>query len=430
MKKSLFALATVGAFAGAAQAQSSVTVYGIMDVGFQGVTSRGPLTTTNTSPTKQNFTRFAGEGSETTSRLGFRGTEDLGGGTRAFFTAEFALAPTDGTLSGNANGGLFNRQAFVGLAQKGIGQAAIGTQYTPIHTAVGRTDPGQQNNMVGSVIYTTNGSQGNGQTATSYTVRYNNSLTLQTERIAGFQLNAIYSNNNGVGNNTTTSLPFNNAVAYARATSAPTASTTNVTATGFGQVDNNAWGVGLNYVWDKLNVDVAYQTSKNTTTLGGAATATAAAPGSAAIAANPVNVMGTNLMQAQTYAGAVYDFGILKAYAGYINAKYESTNNANSYVTRSGQQIGVRGNITKTIEGWASAGSGKITAGSGIQLPTAVGSGGITGQNFTAYQVGSNYWLSKRTNMYAIFGSTQVSSSAVNMSEGASSYGVGVRHTF
>jgi hypothetical protein len=164
--------------------------------------------------------------------------------------------------------------------------------------------------------------------------------------------------------------------------------------------------------------------------LGGVANTAAAAPGSAAIAANPVNVMGTNLMQAQTYAGAVYDFGILKAYAGYINAKYESTNNENSYVTRAGQQIGVRGNITKTIEGWASAGSGKITAGNGIQLPNAVGSAGITGQNFTAYQVGSNYWLSKRTNMYAIFGSTQVSSSAVNMSEGASSYGVGVRHTF
>lgn len=426
MKKSLFAIAAVGAFAGAAQAQSSVTVYGIMDVGFQGVTSRGPLTTTNASPTNQNFTRFSGEGSETSSRLGFRGTEDLGGGTRAFFTAEFALAPTDGTLSGNTNNGLFNRQTFVGIAQKGIGQAAIGTQYTPVHMAVGRTDPGQQNNMIGSIIYTTNASQGNGQTATSYTVRYNNSLTLQTERMAGFMLNAIYSNNNGVGNNTSTSLPFNNTIGLARSTTTSySASTTNVTATGFGQVNNNAWGVGLNYVWNKLNVDVAYQTSKNTTTLGGTVVASAA-PGSAAIAANPVNVMGTNVSINQTYAGAVYDFGILKAYAGYINTKYENTTNSNAYVTRAGQQIGVRGNITKTIEGWASAGNGKITAGTGI-LTTATSQ---QGQNFTAYQVGSNYWLSKRTNMYAIFGSTQVSSSGLNMSEGASSYGVGLRHTF
>jgi len=85
MKKSLFALAAVGAFAGAAQAQSSVTVYGILDVGFQGVTTRAPYSSTNMSQVKSNATRFTGEGSESTSRLGFRGNEDLGGGTRAFF---------------------------------------------------------------------------------------------------------------------------------------------------------------------------------------------------------------------------------------------------------------------------------------------------------------------------------------------------------
>ena len=51
-------------------------------------------------------------------------------------------------------------------------------------------------------------------------------------------------------------------------------------------------------------------------------------------------------------------------------------------------------------------------------------------QNFTGYQLGTNYLLSKRTNLYAIYGSTQVSNSSVAVSEGGSSYGVGVRHTF
>jgi len=427
MKKSLFAVAAATAFAGAAQAQSSVTVYGIMDVGFQGVTSRGPLSTASgfANETKQNFTRFSGEGAQSTSRLGFRGTEDLGGGTRAFFTAEFGLDPAANTLSGNTNNGLFNRQAFVGIAQKGIGQAAIGTMYTPIHMAVGRTDPGQQNNMVGSVIYTTNASQGNGQTATSYTVRYNNALALQTERLAGFQFNAIYSNNNGESNNTTTSLPFNNTVPFARGTSLPTTFTTNVTATGYGQSNNSSWGIGANFVWDKLNVDVAYQGSKQTTFNGGSQP-TAAAPGSAAVGANPVNVLGTSVGMEQLYAGAVYDFGILKAYAGYISAKYTAAYNSNAYMERAGQQIGIRANLTKTIEGWASAGNGTMTAGSGV-LPT--GTTRAT-QDFTAYQVGANYIMSKRTNLYAIFVSTQVTSSSLNMSEGASSYGVGVRHTF
>lgn len=429
MKKSLFAVAALGAFAGAAQAQSSVTVYGIMDVGFQGVTTRGPASTTNTLPTNANYTRFSGEGAQTTSRLGFRGTEDLGGGTRAFFTAEFGLNPTDNNLSGNANSGLFNRQAFVGIGQKGIGQAAIGTQYTPIHMAVGRTDPGQQNNMVGSVIYTTNTSQGSGQTATSYTVRYNNALTLQTDRFAGFQLSGIYSENSGTANNTTTAIPFNGSQPLTSTTARLTG--VNATGAGFGQSNNNAWGLGLNYVWQKLNFDVAYQSSKNTTTLGGATTGTGLNPAlpaaSATVGQIPTNVMGTNVRMNQMYVGAVYDFGILKAYAGYINAKYESVNNANVYLTRAGQQIGVRGNITKTIESWASVGNGTVDAGSGVGVTNG---GGQATQNFTAYQVGANYWLSKRTNMYAIFGSTQVSSSSVNMSEGASSYGVGLRHTF
>jgi predicted porin len=411
MKKSLLALAAMGAFAGAAQAQSSVTVYGILDVGFQGITSRGPLSSSNSAQTNQNITRFSGEGSETTSRLGFRGTEDLGGGTRAFFTAEFGLSPTDVTLSGQGGNGLFNRQTFVGLGQKGIGQAAIGTQYTPVHLAVGRTDPGQQNNMIGNVIYTTNASQGSGQTATSYTVRYNNALTLQTDRMAGFQLYALYNNNNSSSNNTPASIGTSTATA----------------ATGFGQSNNTAAAVGINYVWNKLNIDLALNSSKNTTYAAGSQTAAAAPASAVANTVNaPANALGTSVGMTQAYAGATYDFGILKAYAQYINAKMSSNLNSNAYLQRSAQQIGVRGNLTKTIEGWASGGTGRYTSGA---LNSLTATSNATA-NFTGYQVGTNYWFSKRTNAYAIFGSKQVSSTSLNISEGGSSYGVGVRHTF
>ena len=411
MKKSLFAIAAVTAFAGAAQAQSSVTVYGIMDVGFQGVTSRGPNGATGTgvsTNTNTNITRFSGEGAQSTSRLGLRGTEDLGGGTAAFFTAEFGLAPTDATLSGNSNNGLFNRQTFVGLSQKGIGRAAIGTQVTPIHMAVGRTDPGQQNNMVGSVIYTTNVSQGSGQTATSYTVRYNQALTLMTERMAGFQLNAIYNNANSSANNQTSG------------TAAGTA--------GFTQANNEAWGIGANYVWKKLNVDAAYQTSKSKNYSGNVQTA-AALPATQTIGTTASNPLGTSLGSTQFYAGAVYDFGILKAYAGYVNSKYSSNVNSNNYVQRSGQQLGVRGNWTPKIESWASLGNGAVSAGAANGFGAA-GNQAQASQNFTAWQLGTNYIMSKRTNLYAIYGQTQVSSSTINISEGGSSYGLGLRHTF
>jgi len=389
MKKSLLAVAAIGAFASVAQAQSSVTVYGILDVGFQGVTTR-------VGNQKTNKTLFTGEGSESTSRLGFKGTEDLGGGTSAFFTAEFALYPTNSTLSGDANTGLANRQTFVGLKKNGIGAAAIGTQYTPVHLAVGRTDPGQQNNMLGNVIYTQNTASGNGQTTNAYTTRYNNALTLQTDRMAGFQAYGIYNNNNSNQNDPDTTQTVGN---------------------------NTALGLGINYVWQKLNVDFAMNSSKQQTITGTTNTA-AALPVSNSLTA-VANVLGTSIGILSNYAGVTYDFGILKAYGQYINTKYTSNLNENNRVQRAAQQIGVRSFVTPTIEAWASVGNGTFTAGDNAAFTTT----SLT-QKFTGYQLGSNYLLSKRTNLYAIFGSTQVSNSSIAMSEGGSSYGVGVRHTF
>jgi len=400
MKKSLLALAAMGAFAGAAQAQSSVTVYGILDVGFQGLTTRAPSSTG--TPVKTNTTGFTGEGSQSTSRLGFRGTEDLGGGTRAFFTVEFGLNPTNATLSGNNNNGLFNRQSFVGLSQKGIGQFAIGTQNTPVHNAVGRNDPGQLNNILGNVIYAPTTSTGAGQTTFAYTVRYNQALTLQTERIAGFQLNAIYNNSN---------------------------TDTNQLATSGGSTNNNAYGGGINYVWQKLNVDFAYQASQSTN-WGAQQTTGPALPATQTIGQTVSNPLGAAVIQNQMFAGAMYDFGILKAYVQYISNKVSNQANTGQYIERTAQQIGVRGNLTKTIESWASAGTGRFT-GQNLAGTNAVFTDNASAtQNFTGYQLGTNYIMSKRTNLYAIFGSTQVSSSSLAASEGGSSYGIGVRHTF
>ena len=416
----------MGAFASAAQAQSSVTVYGILDVGFAGTTSRStsnpsaPNAIANfaTQPViRTNTTGFSGGGSESTSRLGFRGTEDLGGGTSAFFTAEFALNPTDQNLSGNANGGLFNRQTFVGLKKNGIGETAIGTQYTPIHLAVGATDPGQQNNMVGSIIYATSAAQGNAQTTTSYTVRQNQAITAKTEDLAGFVLSAMYVNNN------------RDSTQYAAGS--------NTGVSQGGTTNSSGFGVGANFTLQKFYATAAYQSFKNETDnanafgvysagavpsdpariIVGAAGATVSGNGLGTVTQN-----GTNITDNQTYGAATYDFGILKAYANYINRKATLTTNSASYLQRSGQQLGVRSFITPTIEAWASAGNGRYTA-LGVANPTA---------NFTAYQLGTNYLLSKRTNLYAIYGATQVSSTGTttNSSFGASSYGVGVRHTF
>jgi predicted porin len=407
MKKSLFAIAAVTAFAGAAQAQSSVTVYGILDVGYVGTNTRVPASSTTaggaiTTPAYKTSSNTLGQSAESTSRLGFKGTEDLGGGTSAFFTAEFQLYPQDGSLSGsaassittgtsaNSYGGLQNRQTFVGLSKKGIGQAAIGTQYTPVHVAVGKTDPGQQNNMVGSVIYPANGS---GTTTGAYTVRSNNAVTAQTEVMAGFQASAMYAINN------------QDRTQYATNSTATTAG---------GNTNNTGWGLGLNYTWNKLFATANYQSFKNENNTG-ASTIPAGA-----------NNYGSNVSDNQTYVAATYDFGILKAYAGWVNRKVTSGLDSNAYAKRSGQQLGVRSFITPTIEGWANIGNGRYTS-FGSNSPTA---------NFNSWQLGANYLLSKRTNLYAIYGSTATSSTSAapfypqGTSAGASQYALGVRHTF
>ncbi len=405
MKKSLFALAAVGAFAGAAQAQSSVTVYGILDVGFAGQTSRVP-SVDGAASYKTNSTAINGGGNETTSRLGFRGTEDLGGGTRAFFTVEmqFNIA--------NANNftNMTNRQSFVGLGQKGIGQVAIGTQYTPVHLNMAATDPGQQNNIFGNVIYAVNSATTNAAYPASYTVRQNNSISIQTDRFAGFRVLGLYSNNNSDRSQIGTDNQYTSAQATA--------------STAGGNTNNTFWGLGADYQWQKLLATFNYQVVKNETN-NSAQTINAISSN----VSTTQNEIGVNVQSTQMYAGATYDFGVLKAYAQWISNKIEGGLNSNTYGKRTAQQLGVRGFITPKIEGWASAGNGRTQA-YGVGEPTA---------NFTGYQIGTNYWLSKRTNLYGAFGSTQTStvrtnSSAtandINGAAGNSMYAIGVRHTF
>jgi predicted porin len=397
MKKSLLAVAAIGAFASAAQAQSSVTVYGILDVGYVGSNQRLATSTVN----KTTVGGFA-SGGQSTNRLGFKGNEDLGGGASAFFTYEVALSVNDANSTVTASNQ--NRQAFVGLAKKGLGNAAIGTQYTPIHIAVGATSANGQNNVMGDIIYPSNTLANyntttpantvapNGQNIGSnagYTVRTANMLKLQSEVLAGFQATAFLTANGNDSNQTGTG----------------------ATATG-GQNDRNGYGGGLNYGWQKLLITANYQSLKANQIAGAPAAATF---GSAAQS-------GVNIKDNQFYTGATYDFGILKAYVQYINRKATSELNTAQFVQRTAQQIGVKANLTPTIESWASVGNGSYTA-FGASLPKA---------NITAYQLGTSYYLSKRTNLYAIYGATGTSNTAgaSNAAYNGNNYAVGVRHTF
>jgi predicted porin len=114
MKKSLLALAALTAFAGAASAQSSVTLFGIVDAGVARLSGGGK---TKIGMTNSGYN---------SSRFGVRGVEDMGGGMQAGFWLEGQLTNDDG----NAAGLNFQRRSTVSL-MGGFGEIRMGRDYTP-----------------------------------------------------------------------------------------------------------------------------------------------------------------------------------------------------------------------------------------------------------------------------------------------------------
>lgn len=129
MKKTVLALALLGASAGAAQAQSPTIVYGLIDLS---------VSTVSSGAAKNARTLQMNPGGGNQSIFGFRGAEDLGDGMAAIFGLQMALQPDTGgggnaaALSGtNAPvSSLFNRQSYVGLQSK-LGTIKLGRDFTP-----------------------------------------------------------------------------------------------------------------------------------------------------------------------------------------------------------------------------------------------------------------------------------------------------------
>lgn len=169
MKKSILALALMGAFSGAALAQSSVTIYGIADAGLR------------------SFDDGAAAGSKLQlqsgqingSRLGFKGTEDLGSGLKANFVLEMGLNLDDGS---SGQGATFGRIATVGLAGD-FGSVDLGRDKTPANKFVDGFDP-----FASGFI-----NSGNGLQSVFYTGgRTNNAIYYSSPSLSGFSAAASY----------------------------------------------------------------------------------------------------------------------------------------------------------------------------------------------------------------------------------------------
>lgn len=157
MKKNLVALATLAA-AGVASAQSSVTLFGILDASVSHYATKSVFQPTNPSQAaplvppagqKQSQTVLANSGYNT-SRLGFRGTEDLGGGMAAGFWLEAGLNNDDGRGSSSAGDLQFNRRSTVSLSGD-FGELRLGRDLTPTYWNDWTFDP-HGNNGVGTTL--------------------------------------------------------------------------------------------------------------------------------------------------------------------------------------------------------------------------------------------------------------------------------------
>lgn len=132
MKKTLIALAAVAATS-AAFAQSTVTLYGIADVGY------GATTTKDAAGATTGKTSGMVSGVQSGSRWGIKGSEDLGGGLKANFNFEQGFSVATGVTSAFDKDSGFLRRSVLEL-EGGFGKLGMGLDYTPSFSLVGATD--------------------------------------------------------------------------------------------------------------------------------------------------------------------------------------------------------------------------------------------------------------------------------------------------
>lgn len=178
MKKSLLAAAVIAALPFAAQAQTSVTMYGIADANI-GMKDAGGTT--------KNF--FAVEsGGQSTSRWGVRGSEDLGGGLSAVFQFEAGVK----TDTGASDAAFWQRTSTVGLAG-GFGTVRLGRTYTPSFLQQGSWDVLGYGLYGNHLSWSVNPTNLGTNSATAGSVRFSNGVFYNSPNWGGFTVNAAYS---------------------------------------------------------------------------------------------------------------------------------------------------------------------------------------------------------------------------------------------
>lgn len=220
MLKKMTAAAAIAAFASLAHAQSSVTLYGLIDTGISYVNHSAVGTTGSAKRFKYD------DGVAQGTRWGLRGSEDLGSGLKAIFLLENGFNTGTGAI--NQGGAMFGRQAYVGLSKNGIGSLTFGRQYTFSTDVLGNQYSAGTNTVAGNYAYHINDFD---QLVNS---RINNAVKFSSANFSGVTFGALYGFSNQAG---------------AFSGSAPVNGSTG---------SSRAYSFGLNYAAGAFSIGAAY----------------------------------------------------------------------------------------------------------------------------------------------------------------------------
>jgi predicted porin len=381
MKKLLIATAALAMVAGTAQAQSSVTVYGSYDLGY--VSSEYTNIGGSVANTAQrqvsgiNSGGAAGNGALTSNRIGFRGTEDIGGGITAGFNLEYgfggaatgndALAAVDNSAAGSAATlSVTPRESKVSIGSPKLGRVEVGYGTTGLHATAAGHRAISGSNFVGDVSYASDSVSGVDSRIHLNAVRMNG-VTYKSPVLSGFDVRVDAGNDRDRIDSGSTDTAAQNL------------------------------GITVNYSAGALKLAATNHVYRHNT--------------AAAVKAK------------KTYnaASAQYTLGNIVLDALYATNDTETVGGV-QVSKNSVTQAGVKYNM------------GNITFAAQYGMGEGEGAAAETDQRErSGYQVAAIYNLSKRTNVYAIYGAQEmkyVTTTNAGNKEEAKAYGFGIRHSF
>ena len=386
MKKTLLAAALLAGFAGAASAQSSVTLYGVIDGGL-----RYNKVSLDNNPGASSFGLAYGQ--QSGNRFGLRGVEDIGGGNRVTFQLENGFEFGNGTLQ--QSGRIFGRQAWLGVENNSWGYVRIGrqtnfaTEYVGIPVDPFGTGFGQLN--MGAAFGVAN------------TDRLSNAIKYQTPNMSGFQAGVGYSFATG------------NTGVY-------------TAAAGGGASTGSAYNFATQNNMRQLTLGAKY------------------ANGPVYVAASYDKIYaqeskGENASISSWNIAGTYDFKVVKLAAGYGQTRDGAVLGQGSGISGAGSFSNIGAGNGDVIFAPA-VGTNSYIVGATVPVnpvsrvllswtmltPNTNMKDAYNAQNQTAYNIAYTYDFTKRTNMYALFGyMTNVGTVDTLKS---TLVGVGLRHQF